>query len=194
MRRAAIAATLAALLGACGAASPPPAAAPAQPPMLEQPPPPARAVEDARVDFNGIGPLHWDMDAAAVRRAWGGPLYPPQPPADAQACYYLSPHADRRDLLFMLEGDRLRRVDVRTAGKVAPGGGRVGMNAETLRRLYAGRIEAQPHKYVAGGQTLVVTPPFGGAARLVFEVGADGAVTAWRIGLPPQVDYVEGCS
>lgn len=193
MRRAATAAALAVLLTACAAASSPQAATPAQR-RVEQPPMPARSVEEAQVDFNGIGPLHWDMDAAAVRRAWGRPLYPLQPAADAQACHYLSPHADRRDLLFMFEGDRLRRVDVRTTDKVAPGGGRVGSSVETLQRLYAGRIEAQPHKYVAGGQTLVVTPPFGGAARLVFEAGADGVVTAWRIGLPPQVDHVEGCS
>ncbi|HMT37998.1 MAG TPA: lectin, partial [Thermomonas sp.] len=32
---------------------------------------------------------------------------------------------------------------------------------------------------------------------LVFEVdgtGDEARATTWRIGLPPQVDYVEGCS
>ncbi|MCE5233599.1 MAG: lectin [Mizugakiibacter sp.] len=196
MRGAALAATFAAaLLAGCAAASPSAAAPPATAPRaVEQPPMPARAVDDAQPDFNGIGPLHWNMDAASMRRAWGRPLYPEAAPADARACYYLSPRQGRHDLLLMVEGDRFVRVDVRRADKVAPGGGRVGMRVEDIRRLYAGRIEARPHRYVEGGQTLVVASPYGGAARLVFEIGADGAVSAWRIGLPPQVDYVEGCS
>jgi hypothetical protein len=28
----------------------------------------------------------------------------------------------------------------------------------------------------------------------VFETDAGGTVTEWRAGVPPQVDYVEGCS
>jgi hypothetical protein len=32
------------------------------------------------------------------------------------------------------------------------------------------------------------------AAKLVFETDAAGKATAWRVGLSPQVDYVEGCS
>ncbi|HWI23748.1 MAG TPA: lectin, partial [Lysobacter sp.] len=33
-----------------------------------------------------------------------------------------------------------------------------------------------------------------GKGVLVFETDAAGKVTAWRAGVPPQVDYVEGCS
>ena len=29
---------------------------------------------------------------------------------------------------------------------------------------------------------------------LLFETNAEGNVASWRIGVPPQVDYVEGCS
>jgi hypothetical protein len=29
---------------------------------------------------------------------------------------------------------------------------------------------------------------------LLFATDADGRVNEWRIGVPPQVDYVEGCS
>ena len=52
----------------------------------------------------------------------------------------------------------------------------------------------QPHKYVEGGKVLVVAPADGGEARLVFETDAEGRITSWRIGLEPQVHYVEGCS
>ncbi|TQC57293.1 lectin, partial [Pantoea dispersa] len=33
----------------------------------------------------------------------------------------------------------------------------------------------------------------GQSGVLVFETDAAGKVVAWRVGLPPQVDYVEGC-
>ncbi len=33
----------------------------------------------------------------------------------------------------------------------------------------------------------------GSEAVLLFETDAQGRVEEWRIGLPPQVDYVEGC-
>ena len=59
-----------------------------------------------------------------------------------------------------------------------------------LERLYPDRIEAMPHKYVEGAQTLRVAE---GDRALVFETDVAGRVTEWRIGTPPQVDYVEGC-
>jgi hypothetical protein len=59
--------------------------------------------------------------------------------------------------------------------------------------MYAGRIEEQPHKYVEGGKNLRIKSD-DGASALVFEVDANGKVTAWRAGVSPQIDYVEGCS
>ena len=32
-----------------------------------------------------------------------------------------------------------------------------------------------------------------GEGALVFETDTQGRVTHWRAGVPPQVDYVEGC-
>lgn len=86
------------------------------------------------------------------------------------------------------------RLDVQTADYPAPGGGRVGMSAAEIRARYAGRLEEAPHKYVEGGKYLSVAPEGGGPARLVFEADAAGRITSWRIGLPPQVHYLEGCS
>ena len=48
----------------------------------------------------------------------------------------------------------------------------------------------------APATTLVlrVADPGGGNGALVLELDKDGRVDEWRIGVPPQVDYVEGCS
>ena len=117
--------------------------------------------------------------------------------AEAGACQflYVQPKPiDGYGVALMVEGGKFVRVDVDAPDVLAPGGGHAGMDVAQVRALYPGRIQEQPHKYEEGGKVLVVTPEGGGATHLVFEVDAAGRVTQWRLGLPPQVDYVEGCA
>ena len=93
----------------------------------------------------------------------------------------------------MIEDGRFVRVDVDDPAATAPGGGRIGMAGPEIAALYPGRVESRPHKYVEGASYLRVTRE-GSDAVLLFETDADGVVQEWRIGLPPQLDYVEGCS
>src|SRR5690606_34828250 len=111
------------------------------------------------------------------------------------ACYYLTPEwVDiPSDFAFMFEDGKFVRYDVGTGREIAPGGGKVGMDVDEIRSLYAGRVEETPHKYVEGGSYLGVADINGGKGRLVFATDADGKVASWRVGLRPQVDYVEGC-
>ncbi|MBS0432552.1 MAG: lectin [Proteobacteria bacterium] len=154
---------------------------------------PARSVFDAMPDFNGIGPLRFGMGADEMRKAWGAPLYGEAQPNDPKACHYLRPGKDDYDLLLMVEGDRFVRVDVKTDEKAAPGGGRVGMTAQQIEKLYAGHVTAMPGKYDAAARVLSIASPQDEQARLIFETDASGVVKSWRIGVAPQVDYVEGC-
>lgn len=57
-----------------------------------------------------------------------------------------------------------------------------------------GRIEERPHKYVEDGKYLRLRDEAGDDGVLLFATDGHGKVTEWRIGVPPQVDYVEGCS
>lgn len=155
---------------------------------------PARSVYDALPDFNGLGPLRFGMDAQQMRKAWTQPLYGAAPANDPNARYYLRPRKDDYNVLLMMDGGKFVRVDVRKDSVTAPGGGRVGIAVDALRKLYVDGISASPNKYDPMVQTLRVVPPHGGSARLVFKTNAPGKVTSWRIGLPLQVDYVEGCS
>lgn len=197
MIRAATAAAiaLALLAGGAGAARGPPASPSAIQPsaMHTAGTLPPRAVLAAMPDFNGIGPLRFGMTAREMRRAWGLPLYGRAPADDPQGCWYLAPREDNRDVTFMLEAGRFVRIDVRSADKTAPGGGRIGMSVRDIDRLYAGRITATPGKYDPSTRTLSVSSPRHVHARLIFETGPRETVTAWRIGVVPQVDYVEGC-
>ena len=165
----------------------PPATAP--PRTAEAGPLPA----EGTIGFAGFGPAAFGTGEEAVRMAWGRELS--GAPDASGGCYVLAPQAagGPSGVAFMLEQDRFVRIDVRSPAVTAPGGGRVGMEADAIRALYGGRVQAMPHKYEQGAQYLRVAAPEGGAAALLFETGADGRVATWRIGLPPQVDYVEGC-
>jgi hypothetical protein len=204
-------------LGACQPSPPPdepsaaaepsePGSTPSEPapPVIDDQPledvPPATASAllpppgSGLAQFDGYADLRFGMNEAELRQAWRGELS--GPPAASGDCRYLSPasQAVPADLAFMVENGRFVRYDIGTRTLEAPGGGRAGMSADRVRALYAGHVEERPHKYVEGGANLRVTDPAGSDGVLVFEVDPDGEVTRWRAGLPPQVDYVEGCS
>jgi len=191
-------------------ATPPARVSPAERPGGSSAPGPAPA-EDAgyaagslRVDrpaegtvgFGGFGPARFGDSAEAVRQAWGGDLGDAQP-SESGGCHYLIPQplgSEGYRTAFMIEGDRFVRMDVRDAAVAAPGGAKLGMTGDQVRALYRGRVEELPHKYDPDGRVLRVTAPEGGSGVLVLELDGDGRVDEWRVGVPPQVDYVEGCS
>ncbi|WP_442682586.1 lectin [Stenotrophomonas sp. JC08] len=182
---------LAGLLGGCE--RPP---APDTPPRAAEPTPSSAAtpakVASGDASLKGYGPLQLGIGAEQLRTLWPGELQ-----GDVVAdggCYYLSPagEGDARPF-FMIEGNRFVRYDLRSSAAPAPGGGTVGMELAQLQALYPHADAPQPHKYVAGGKVLRVPAAEGGAGVLVIELDADGKASAWRVGLPPQVDYVEGC-
>jgi len=154
---------------------------------------PATAAADqgpARLD--GYGPLALGSSLDAVRAAWKAPL---DGEVADEYCHSLRPQgAQADDVVLMIESRRLVRYDVRNDRIAAPGGGKVGMSLGQLQTLYPDRGDVTPHKYDERGHNLRVRPATEGGALINFEINGDGNVTAWRVGLPPQVDYVEGCS
>ncbi|QNP42088.1 lectin [Lysobacter terrestris] len=172
-----------------------PAASPSVPAREPQPAAPAATTPTSAanaISYAGFRDVRFGANADAVRAAWGTEMV--GGPGDPQGCYYLYPAPNSHDGLrvgFMIEGQRFVRIDVDTDGVEAPGGGRVGMSADDIRGRYAGIVE-QPHKYVEGARYLRSTAADGGSV-LVFETDAAGKVSEWRVGVPPQVDYVEGC-
>lgn len=149
------------------------------------------------ITFKGFGPANFGASAEEVRMAWGGDLGDARP-SEPGGCFYLIPQpvgSDGYRTAFMIEGDRFVRVDVRRDDVAAPGGGKVGMTRAQLAALYPD-IQEQPHHYT-DGLYLRIKDPAGGNGVLLFETdasGDDARVDEWRVGVPPQVDYVEGCS
>lgn len=155
----------------------------------------ASFAETAPIGFDGFGPAHFGDDEESIRQSWGRPLKITG--TDQDNCRLLIPEpklGDTYRIVFMLEDKKFVRYVVDVDQYTAPGGLKVGASADEVLKAYAGHVEAMPHKYVEGAQYLVVTPPQGGDRRLLFETDAQGKVIAWRIGVMPQVMYVEGCS
>lgn len=180
-----------------------PAATAPQPPAAAGEPPaaPAESTAGARISssirFSGFGPAPFGATEEAVRQAWGRGLFE-GPQAAGSACRYLyfSPEGETDPpypLAFMIEDGKFARLDVHSADYAAPGGGRVGMTTEQIRTRYRDRLDEQPHKY-GDGKYLIASPKRAGPGRLVFETDGAGTVTEWRVGLPPQVHWVEGCA
>lgn len=169
-----------------------PVAPPAVPPGDESDTP---AGTTGVTGFHGFGPARFGDDAESVRIAWGRPMAFDRELEAGDVCRYLQPEPSASaGIAFMFEDDRFVRYDVGSPDFEAPGGGRVGQDRATLAGLYRDRHEIMPHKYIEGGHYLRVTGPDGSDSALVFELDTDGMATEWRIGVPPPVDYVEGCS
>ncbi|MGN6281830.1 lectin [Frateuria sp.] len=183
------------LLAACGSheqAGPPAHATAASAPVAKVTDQPTATPSAGMARYDGYGDLSFGMDEQAFAAAWQGELRRLGPAGEA--CFYQTPKWVKTpsDFAFMFERGRFVRYDVGTAKETAPGGGKVGMGAEQIRALYGARVSELPHKYVPGAKVLRVTAPQGEGA-LVFETDTQGRVTHWRAGVPPQVDYVEGC-
>ncbi|KIQ97219.1 lectin [Lysobacter sp. A03] len=166
----------------------PPATAPPGSVMPGQSP-----ATDSQAHWNGFGDAQFGMDDEQVKLVWPGELMGSA--AEGSSCYHLSPagQTDISRFAMMLEDGSFVRYSVSDEEIVAPGGGKRGMDAAQIDALYPGKVTSTAHKYVADGQYLRIEEG-GGPHVLVFETDAAGTVTEWRVGLPPQVDYVEGCS
>ena len=153
------------------------------------------------INFTGFGPAKFGDNEESVRMSWGRPLTAGKP-AEGATCYYLylDPKPDKhQEIAFMFEDGKFVRYDIDDPKWAAPGNIVVGDTMEKVMQAHAGHIESQPHKYIEGAHTLVVTPPVlkpgeKPNASLIIETDANNIVTKWRIGVSPQVFYVEGCS
>lgn len=162
---------------------------------------PIAAAEPGPARLDGFAGATLGTGIAEVRSGFGAPLQglgadasgTPLPADDSNdGCYFLHPQ-DAEDPRLMIEGRKLVRYDVRSPAITAPGGGKVGMTLGELQVLYPERADVGPDKYDEKAQHLRVRPAQDGAAVIDFALGADGRVSAWRVGQTPQVDYVEGC-
>jgi hypothetical protein len=138
----------------------------------------------------GIGPLRAGMTVAEANKAIGGGFSAPVG-ADP-ACSYAKLTRAPEGLAVMLANNKIVRVEVRSGTIATAEGARIGDSESRINSLYSGQVTTSPHKYTTGGHYLTVTSPSDTTHRIVFET--DGkAVTNYRAGALPAVEYVERC-
>ncbi len=133
------------------------------------------------VGAEAFGPLRFGMNRKDADKAAGSAFEAAG--ASGKGCY-IAHRAGQPDIGYMFDGDKLMRIDVRTPGVLI----------DEIRTLYAGHLTEQPGKYDPNARLLKVGGDKPGAGGLIFETEANGTVTAYRAGLPPALDFVEGCS
>lgn len=185
-------------LAACGGADDAPDAVPSDATaVIEAPAPDTTAVDTVwTLTSTGYGPVRYGMSVDEARAALGGALVPDTAATRTDgpdACHYATSTATPKGVWFMLEGQRVVRIDVDTAGIRTDLGAAVGDSEARIDSLYGTRVQRFPHKYVETGRELVVPDASDTTRMLLFET--DGQrVTAFRGGMLPGVRYVEGCS
>lgn len=109
-------------------------------------------------------------------------------------CYYVVPAEGPSGVSFMVTGGTVARVDIDIAGMTTRSGVGIGSSADEVRSTYPGQIVASPHTYT-DGEYLTFVPRDAADAdmRIVFETKG-AAVTRYRAGRLPEVEYVEGCA
>jgi hypothetical protein len=142
------------------------------------------------VTERGIGPIQAGTTIEAASATLGGALVLPAG-ADTAGCTYARWHNGPTGVRVMVEGGRIARVDVDSAGIRTAAGVGVGDTEAQVQRLYRGRAKVTPSKYEVG-HYLTVVDSADTTFALVFESRA-GRVTRFRAGRRPQVEYVEGC-
>jgi hypothetical protein len=139
--------------------------------------------------LDGVGPVRFVMSVADASRVLNRPSLATD--LENEDCTYFEAPIGRRTWSFMVEGGIVVRLDVHDSLVHTPRGARVGLTDDSVQALYGHRLRVRPHEYT-NGHYLVYVAQRDTLRRLVFET--DGhRVTEWRMGLFPQVEYVEGC-
>jgi hypothetical protein len=138
---------------------------------------------------DGAGPVAYRMTIAQAETAVGESL---AARPDSGACTFVAFRDMPEGMQFMVEQGRIVRTDITTGTHATDRGARIGMAVPEVQSLYGGTLAVRPHKYDSAGSYLVYAPEGAESLRVVFEANG-GAVTRYRAGILPAVEYVEGC-
>jgi hypothetical protein len=143
------------------------------------------------ITFHGIGPVQVGASLADASRAAGEQLVEAKDkPSGVENCYHVRLQSSPT-LLFMVENDRITRVETRDSRFRTRSGVRVGQSEAEARRIYGKRLEVMDHKYYEDGHYLIVRSADDQYAVIMETDGR--RIVQINAGVWPSVGYVEGC-
>ena len=143
------------------------------------------------ITFHGIGPVRIGASLADASLAAGEQLADAKDkPSGSEGCHHVRLQS-LPTLLFMVESDRITRIETRDSRFRTQSGVRVGDSEAEARRIYGKRLEVMEHKYYEDGHYLIVRSANDQYA-VVMETDGKKVVQI-NAGVWPSVGYVEGC-
>jgi len=146
-----------------------------------------------KVGLRSVGPIKLGMTVQEAEKISGVSLNPTYTDYDP-VCFYVASESGPSGVKFMIVDNQIRRVDITESTTSTLSGARVGDAEKTILKLYGNKIVVEPHKYDEQGHYIIFVPTdkWDKQYRLIFET-SQKRVTQFRIGLMPEVEWVEGC-
>jgi hypothetical protein len=139
---------------------------------------------------DGAGPAKIGITLTHLKSVLGEKLIESDDGEGSDTCFYVNP-AKHPHVSFMIEDERLSRVDVDAPGISTMEGIQVGDSESKALRAYGTGPKIEPHKYIDDGHYLTIRSR-DGRYRMRFET-EKGKITRFYGGRFESVQYVEGC-
>lgn len=138
---------------------------------------------------DGIGRLTVGMSVATIEKTLGKPLAGPSD-HENQQCFHarISGHPD---VMLMIEGQTLTRIDIVHGNTATSGGVLVGDSVEKAKKVYGQHLVATTHAYDER-ELYLTNLSRDGKSAIRFETH-QGKISAIYGGFYKSVQYIEGC-
>jgi hypothetical protein len=146
----------------------------------------AAALHPGAITYDGIPGVKIGMRVAQAEKAVGHKLKPDYSVSPPCGTVTLS----KRDRVYaLLDGKKIKRIDVRGTRYRTGRGVHVGNSVSTVLRRYPGKLVATRNFYTGDAQYELRS----GNRKIVFFTNGR-VVTEISTGAKPEIDYVEGCA
>lgn len=156
--------------------------------------PTASALRDVELLLRRLGPIEWGMSVEEAQKVLGERISGDKDAFGNPLCYYVYAESVPEGVGFMVEEERIVRVDIDVPGISTRSGISVGDSETELLSTYPQRLNKTENKYAESISDYIYVPQDteDKEYRLLFEV-ENGTIIHMRAGILPAVLYVEHC-
>jgi hypothetical protein len=145
-----------------------------------------------RVSFTSYGPATIGMTVPQLKKALGVAIIN-KDSNPSGSCRFVGFEDHEQGVMFMLENERVVRIDISNPDVRTVSGARIGDSKKAILTLYKGRVGTEPHAYDIGGYYLKILSK-NKMHGISFSLSDGKIVDGFHVGLAEEINYAEGCS